>query len=94
MRPVLMTMDKSRKEDIIDEFARHPDDTGSPEVQIALITEKIKDLTGHLEDHNKDHSARQGLLDLVGKRSSLLQYLRRQDEERYQELVSDLGLRK
>ncbi|MFP4176267.1 MAG: 30S ribosomal protein S15 [Planctomycetota bacterium] len=87
-------MDKNKKEDIIDEFAQHADDTGSPEVQIALMTEKIKDLTGHLENHNKDHSARQGLINLVGKRSSLLQYLRRQDEERYQELVSELGLRK
>jgi small subunit ribosomal protein S15 len=89
-----MTMDKSRKNEIIEEFALHSDDTGSPEVQIALMTERIKDLTEHLRENAKDHSSRQGLLTLVGRRSSLLKYLRRKDEDRYQNLISELGIRK
>lgn len=87
-------MDKSRKKELMEQYAQNPDDTGSPEVQVALITERIQDLTEHLEDHSNDSSARQGLLNLVGKRASLLKYLRRKDESRYQTLVADLGLRK
>lgn len=87
-------MDKSRKAEIIEEYAQHPDDTGSPEVQIAIMTERIRDLTEHLRENQKDGSSRQGLLALVGKRSSLLKYLRRQDEDRYQNLISELGIRK
>lgn len=87
-------MDNSRKQELIEEYAQSPDDTGSPEVQVALITERIKDLTEHLQDHYKDGSARQGLLNLVGKRASLLKYLRREDEDRYQTLISELELRK
>jgi small subunit ribosomal protein S15 len=86
-------MDKSRKTELIEQYAQNADDTGSPEVQVALITERIEDLTQHLQDHANDSSARQGLLNLVGKRASLLQYLRRKDEDRYQSLVADLGLR-
>jgi small subunit ribosomal protein S15 len=89
-----MTMEKSRKNEIIEEFGLHPDDTGSPEIQIALMTERIKDLTEHLRDNSKDHSSRQGLLALVGRRSSLLKYLRRKDEDRYQKLIRELGIRK
>ena len=87
-------MDKSRKNEIIEEFALHSDDTGSPEVQIALMTERVKELTEHLRENAKDHSSRQGLLALVGRRSSLLKYLRRKDEDRYQKLINELGIRK
>lgn len=87
-------MEKSRKTELIEEFARHPDDTGSPEVQIALMTERIQELTGHLRENKKDGASRQGLLTLVGRRSSLLQYLRRKDENRYQELIGELKIRK
>ena len=87
-------MDKSRKAEIIAEYGLHEDDSGSPEVQIALMTERIQDLTEHLRENKKDSSSRQGLLTLVGKRSSLLKYLRREDEDRYQNLISELGIRK
>ncbi|MFP4028844.1 MAG: 30S ribosomal protein S15 [Candidatus Brocadiia bacterium] len=87
-------MEKTRKQEIIDDFKLHADDTGSPEVQIALMTERIQNLTDHLREHKKDHGSRTGLLKLVGQRASLLKYLRRKDEERYQNLISDLGIRK
>jgi small subunit ribosomal protein S15 len=79
---------------IIEEFGSHATDTGSPEVQVALLTERINHLTEHLKDHNKDHHGRRGLLMLVGRRRRLLDYLREQDVERYRTLVSRLGLRR
>ena len=81
------------KDQILAEYATHPGDTGSPEVQVALLTERINDLTGHLKTHAKDHHSRRGLLMMVGKRRRLLRYLERKDIDRYRELVSELGLR-
>jgi len=89
-----MSMPKTQKEEIIKEFGRHPDDTGSPEVQIALITTRIKELTGHLQDHTHDESSRRGLLKLVGQRRRLLAYLRREDFQRYVAISDRLGLRR
>jgi small subunit ribosomal protein S15 len=82
------------KQTIIDRFARVPGDTGSPEVQIALLTQRISHLTAHLQEHHLDHHTRRGLLLLVGKRRRLLNYLRRQDIERYRSLIEELGLRR
>ncbi len=79
---------------IIEEFGMHGSDTGSPEVQVALLTERINDLTEHLRVHSHDHHSRRGLLMMVGKRRRLLNYLRRQDVERYRSLISKLGLRR
>jgi len=79
---------------IIDEFGLHETDTGSPEVQIALLTEHINHLTDHLRFHKKDHHGRRGLLMMVGKRRRLLTYLRNQDVERYRTLIAKLGLRR
>lgn len=89
-----MTLDTQRKAEIIDEFQRHEGDTGSPEVQIALLTERINALTEHLKEHKKDHHSRRGLLKLVGQRRRQLAYLQRKDYTRYKELISQLGLRK
>ena len=82
------------KQKVIQDFATHDGDTGSPEVQIALLTNRITDLTGHLKIHKKDHASRRGLLKMVGKRSSLLKYLMRNDRGRYNTIISRLGLRK
>lgn len=79
---------------IIDDFGTHPTDTGSPEVQVALLTERINHLTDHLRIHKKDHHSRRGLLMMVGKRRRLLGYLRDQDVERYRSLIAKLGLRR
>ena len=79
---------------IIEEFGAHETDTGSPEVQVALITERINHLTEHLRTHKKDHHSRRGLLMLVGKRRRLLTYLRNTDVERYRSLIAKLGLRR
>jgi small subunit ribosomal protein S15 len=79
---------------IIEEFGTHATDTGSPEVQVALLTERINHLTEHLRYHKKDHHSRRGLLMMVGKRRRLLQYLRNQDAERYRSLIARLGLRR
>lgn len=87
-------MDKARKQEIIKKFARSEGDTGSPEVQIALLTERINDLTEHLKVHTKDHHSRRGLLVMVGKRRNLLGYLMDTDIERYRAIVQELGLRK
>ena len=87
-------MDKERKQQIIAEFATHEGDTGSPEVQIALLTERINHLTEHLRTHKKDHHSRRGLLILVGKRRALLAYLTKLDIERYRSIISRLNLRK
>ena len=87
-------MEKTRKKDIVEKFRMNPEDTGSPEVQIALLTERIKELTEHLREHKKDFASRRGLLKMVGRRTSLLRYVRGEDEERYQRIVADLGLRR
>jgi small subunit ribosomal protein S15 len=79
---------------IVEEFGTHETDTGSPEVQVALLTERINHLTEHLRVHKKDHHSRRGLLMLVGKRRRLLTYLRNQDVERYRTLIARLGLRR
>ena len=85
---------KQEKKEIIGDFEVHKGDTGSPEVQIALLTKKINDLTGHLKTHRKDHASRRGLLKMVGNRSALLKYVSKKDIKRYQEVISRLGLRK
>ena len=82
------------KQRIIEEYKTHDGDTGSPEVQVALLTERIRQLTEHLKIHKKDHASRRGLLMLVGRRSSLLKYLTRTDRARYQALIKRLGLRR
>jgi small subunit ribosomal protein S15 len=82
------------KQKIINDFEAHEGDTGSPEVQIALLTRKINDLTEHLKTHKKDRSSRRGLLKMVGTRSSLLKYVGKKDVERYRKIISRLGLRK
>ncbi|MDD5924421.1 MAG: 30S ribosomal protein S15 [Clostridia bacterium] len=85
---------QERKNEIMAEYATHEGDTGSPEVQIALLSERIRDLTEHLKIHKKDHHSRRGLLKMVGHRRSLLNYLKKVDIERYRSIVSRLGLRK
>ena len=87
-------MDKERKDQIIKEFARHEGDTGSPEVQVALLTERINHLNEHLADHKKDHHSRRGLLLMVGQRRGLLAYLKQTDIERYRTLIARLNMRK
>ena len=89
-----MAITKDRKTEIIDQFRREPTDTGSPEVQIALLTARITELTEHLRSHKKDHASRRGLLKMVSKRSGLLTYLRRTDRNRYLSIIGRLGLRK
>jgi small subunit ribosomal protein S15 len=89
-----MSLTQQRKEEIVGEFRTHQSDTGSPEVQIALLTERIEQLTEHLRSHKKDHASRRGLLKMVGKRSSLLKYMARTDRQRYQDIIGRLGLRK
>lgn len=78
----------------VKEYRRHPDDTGSPEVQIAQLTERIQHLTQHMRHHKQDHASERGLLILVGRRRRLLDYLRREDVGRYQALIESLGLRR
>ncbi len=82
------------KQTIIHDYETHEQDTGSPEVQIALLTKRINDLTEHLKSHKKDHSSRRGLLKMVGTRSALLKYVNKKDTARYQGIISRLGLRK
>lgn len=79
---------------VIKEYATHEGDTGSPEVQVAILTSRIQYLTNHLKEHKKDHHSRRGLLKLVGQRRNMLDYLRRKDIERYRSLIERLGLRK
>ena len=88
-----MTVTSERKRELVDKFGRSENDTGSAEVQVALLTERINELTEHLRGHRKDHHSRRGLLMLVGKRRRLLRYLERSDVERYRTLVGELGLR-
>ncbi|MFB0553531.1 MAG: 30S ribosomal protein S15 [Phycisphaerae bacterium] len=85
---------KQKKQKIIGDFETHEGDTGSPEVQIALLTNKINELTEHLKTHRKDHASRRGLLKMVGTRSALLKYVSNKDVKRYQKIISRLGLRK
>lgn len=89
-----MVMDTAQKKAVIDKHARHEGDTGSPEVQIALLTARIDGLTGHFKVHMNDFHSRQGLLKLVGQRRKLLEYLKRKDIQRYRTLIETLGLRK
>jgi small subunit ribosomal protein S15 len=85
---------KQEKKKIINDFEKHEGDTGSPEVQIALLTGKINELTEHLKVHTKDHSSRRGLLKMVGTRAALLKYIGKKDMASYREIISKLGLRK
>ena len=85
---------REQKKSVIDRYGTHPTDTGSPEVQIALLSERIGQLTEHFKTHLKDHGSRRGLLMLVSKRRSLLDYLKKYDSERYKTVVQRLGLRK
>jgi small subunit ribosomal protein S15 len=89
-----MAITKDRKTQIIDQFRREPTDTGSPEVQIALLTARINELHEHMRLHKKDHASRRGLLKMVSKRSGLLTYLRNRDRARYLAVIGRLGLRK
>ena len=85
---------KEKKEQIIAEYGRTAGDTGSPEVQVAILTERIKELTEHLKTHHKDHHSRRGMLKLVGQRRGLLDYLKKTDINRYRALIEKLGIRK
>lgn len=87
-------MTQAEKQAIMKEYATHKGDTGSPEVQIAVLTKRINDLTEHLKEHHKDHHSRRGLLKMVGHRRNLLAYLQKTDIERYRAIVQKLGLRK
>ncbi|MBE4908683.1 30S ribosomal protein S15 [Cytobacillus suaedae] len=89
-----MAITQERKNELISEYRTHDTDTGSPEVQIAVLTEEINNLNGHLRTHKKDHHSRRGLLKMVGKRRNLLNYLRNKDVTRYRELITKLGLRR
>jgi len=87
-------MDQQRKQELVEQFRLRESDTGSPEVQVAVLTERINDLTDHLRQHAKDHHSRRGLMQMVGKRTSLLRYLRDKDTARYRALIEALKLRK
>ena len=89
-----MTISAERKEEVIKEHAREAGDTGSPEVQVAILTERINNLTDHFKAHHKDNHSRRGLLMMVNKRRSLLDYLKKKDSARYSDLIAKLGLRK
>lgn len=89
-----MALSKERKDDIIKEYATHEGDTGSPEVQVALLSARISELTEHFRAHKHDHHSRRGLMLLIGKRKRLLSYLQNEDIERYRSLIKRLGLRR
>ncbi len=89
-----MSIEPAKTQEILQKYRRHDADTGSPEVQIALLTERIVNLTEHFKTHKKDHHSRRGLLHLVSLRRRLLNYLKREDAERYRKLLEQLGLRK
>ena len=89
-----MALDQKVKQEIMKEYATHEGDTGSPEVQIAVVSRRIKDLTEHFKEHKHDHHSRRGLLLLVGKRRRMLKYLQQVDIERYRALIARLGLRR
>ena len=87
-------LDTGHKQAVIEEYRAHDQDTGSTEVQVALLTERISGLSGHLRDHRKDHQSRRGLMQMVGQRRHLLSYLSREDIKRYRSLIARLGLRR
>jgi small subunit ribosomal protein S15 len=89
-----VVMEKAKKQEIMQKYQRHEGDTGSPEVQIAVLTERINHLTEHLKEHKKDHHSRRGLLKMVGQRRGLLNYLMDTNIEGYRSLIKDLGIRK
>jgi small subunit ribosomal protein S15 len=89
-----VTLTQERKQEIVEKFGKEPNDTGSAEVQIALLTQRINDLTGHLRANGKDHHSRRGLLMLVGRRRRFLRYLQKNDLEAYRGLIRELGLRR
>lgn len=89
-----MPLTKDKKQELVGKHGRQDRDTGSPEVQVAMLTERINELTEHLRTHTKDHHSRVGLLKMVGRRRRLLRYLERNDLERYRSLVTELGLRR
>ena len=89
-----MVVTKEKKEELIVKFKKHSKDTGSSEVQIALLTERINTLTDHFKEHKKDHHSRRGLLMLVNKRRKLLSYIKKTNEDKYSSLIKELGLRK
>jgi len=89
-----VALDAEQKKEIIDRFRLHESDTGSPEVQVAILSERINYLTDHFKTHAKDHHSRRGLIKLVGQRRRLLNYLKRKDIDRYRALIEQLGLRK
>ena len=89
-----MTLTKDAKNQLIEDYRRDDTDTGSPEVQVAIMSRRISELTEHLKTHTKDHHSRRGLLQLVGRRRRLLDYLRREDVDRYRALIQRLGLRR
>ena len=89
-----MTMSAADKQAIVEQYKRAPNDTGSPEVQVALLSARISQLTGHFQTHKKDHHSRQGLVRMVNARRKLLDYLKREDVERYRALIERLGLRR
>jgi small subunit ribosomal protein S15 len=91
---IAMTMTAEEKKQIVGDFKIHDKDTGSPEVQIALLTQRINQLRAHFDTHKKDHSSRRGLLKMVSRRNQLLKYLTREDRARYQQVIGRLGLRK
>jgi small subunit ribosomal protein S15 len=89
-----MSITAERKAELIKEYETKPGDTGSPEVQVAILTERINNLTGHLQTHAKDHHSRRGLLQMVGLRRRLLDYVKRKDEARYRTLIERVGVRR
>ena len=89
-----MTLTREEKTDIMNEHGRSDADTGSPEVQVAMLTTRIQKLTRHLQSHGQDHASRRGLMQMVGRRRRLLNYLIREDIDRYRDLITQLGLRK
>ena len=89
-----MSITAERKTEVVREYARHEGDTGSPEVQVAILTERIKNLTEHLQTHKKDFHSRRGLLIMVGQRRRLLDYVKSRDQSRYETLIQRLGLRR
>ncbi len=88
-----MALNKDQKEQVIGKFKKHDSDSGSPEVQIALLTERINTLSGHFKEHKADHHSRRGLLKMVGQRKRLLSYLKKKDLEGYRALIKELGIR-
>ena len=93
-KKVRMSISTVRKQETITKFKQHPTDTGSPEVQVALLSERIAHLTEHLKGNHKDHHSRRGLLSMVGQRRALLDYLKRKNLDRYRKLIETLGLRR